>query len=142
MNFDRIFMKLQKPNINLTEPDYHAKFMRMFDLVRFGTTKEVVDHIMYQSEVISSLQGQLQNKIMPTVLKSRWISVNEKLPEENTYVLMAASSGLVTTTFYTEPHTRLIDCKMSAWFEHANEYHYEVTHWMPLPKSPINKVNQ
>lgn len=130
-------MKLQKPNINLTSPNYHQRYMAMFNLVRFGTTKEVVDRIMYQDEIISSLQGQLQNKIMPTVISSyKWISVNEKLPEENTYVLMAASSGLVTTTFYTEPHTRRIDCKVSAFFEHANNYHYEVTHWMPLPKSP------
>ena len=129
-------MKLQKPNINLTPPGYHKQYMTMFDLVRFSTTKEVVDHIMYQREVIASLQGQIQNKVMPKVLPSKWISINEKLPEKNTYVLMAATSGYVGTTFYTQPKERRIDCKTSAWFEHANDFHYEVTHWMPLPKAP------
>lgn len=126
-------MKLQKPNINKTNS--HEEYMTAYDLVRFSTTKEVVDHIMYQREVIASLQGQLQNKVMPKVLPSNWISINEKLPEKNTYVLMAATSGHVCTTFYTEPTVRLLDCKISAWFEHANVFHYEVTHWMPLPKA-------
>lgn len=117
-------MKLQKPNINLTPPNYHQRYMVMFDLVRFGTTKEVVDHIMYQDEIIKNQSAK------------RWINVNEKLPEKNTYVLMSATSGHVCTTFYTEPTAMLIDCKISAWFEHANKFRYQVTHWQPLPKAP------
>lgn len=69
-------------------------------------------------------------------MSNQWISVKESLPEDHTYVLMAATSGLVTSTFYTPPEKRLIDCKVSAKFEHANVYGYEVTHWMPLPEAP------
>lgn len=132
-------MKLQKPSSDLANASYREKYDYMFNIVRFGSTKEVTDHIMYQREVIASLQGQLQNKLMPKVLPSNWISINEKLPEKNTYVLMAATSGYVGATFYTEPKTRNIDCKLSAWFEHANTYGYEVTHWMPLPKAPAQE---
>lgn len=72
-------------------------------------------------------------------MSNQWISVKESLPEDHTYVLMAATSGLVTSTFYTPPEKRLIDCKVSAKFEHANVYGYEVTHWMPLPKAPTQE---
>lgn len=139
MLLESLSIKLQNPNINKTNSSYHEEYMAMFNVVRFGSTKEVTDHIMYQREVIASLQGQLQNKLMPKVLPSNWISINEKLPEKNTYVLMAATSGYVGATFYTEPKTRKIDCKLSAWFEHANTYGYEVTHWMPLPKAPTQE---
>lgn len=130
-------MKLQKPNSSLVEPKFREQYDYMFDIVRFGSTKEITDHIMFQCETIKSLQAEIMKNIQGKIVASyKWISIKEKLPEKNTYVLMAATSGLVCTTFYTEPTTRLIDCKISAWFEHANEFHYEVTHWMPLPLPP------
>lgn len=130
-------MKLQKPNINLTNANYHKQYMAMFDLVRFSTTKEVTNHIMFQQEIIESQKATIAENINNLIVASyKWINVKEKLPEKNTYVLMAASSGYVTTTFYTEPMYYKNDCKVSAWFEHANNNHYVVTHWMPLPKAP------
>lgn len=136
-------MKLQKPNITSTNlSNYHERYMVMFDLVRFGTTKEVTDHIMFQREIIESQKATIAENINNLIVASyKWISVKEKLPEKNTYVLMAASSGYVTTTFYTEPTYYKTDCKVSAWFEHANNKCYVVTHWMPLPKAPERNSN-
>ncbi len=130
-------MKLQKPSSALSEPSYRERYDYMFNIVRFGTTKEITDHIMFQREMIESQRAEIREHIESRIMASyKWISVKEKLPEKNTYVLMAATSGYVGTTFYTEPKIRKIDCKVSAWFEHANNYAYEVTHWMPLPKAP------
>ena len=55
-------MKLQKPNINLTNANYHEKFMAMFDFVRFSTTKEVTDHIMFQKEIIESQRANIAHQ--------------------------------------------------------------------------------
>ena len=133
-------MKLQKPSSDLANASYREKYDYMFNIVRFGSTKEVTDHIMYQREVIESQQATIKENINNRIVASyKWINIKEKLPEKNTYVLMAASSGLVTTTFYTEPDVYENDCKVSAWFEHANKYSYVVTHWMPLPKAPTQE---
>jgi len=133
-------MKLQKPSSDLANASYREKYDYMFNIVRFGSTKEVTDHIMYQREVIESQQATIKENINNRIVASyKWINIKEKLPEKNTYVLMAASSGLVTTTFYTEPDVYENDCKVSAWFEHANKYSYVVTHWTPLPKAPTQE---
>ena len=87
-------------------------------------------------DLVELLEELFKDEIIKNQSAKRWINVNEKLPEKNTYVLMSTTSGHVCTTFYTEPTNRLIDCKISAWFEHANKFHYEVTHWQPLPKAP------
>jgi len=82
--------------------------------------------------------GKILNSSLASEVQG-WISVKDQLPEDHAYVLMAASTGLVTVTFYTPPEKRLIDDKVSAKFEHANKYGYEVTHWMPLPEAPKNE---
>lgn len=77
-----------------------------------------------------------------------WISVEERLPEFDTgYVLMAASSGLVTTTLYCAGGAHYFKKynagnKASESFEHAAKYGYTVTHWMPLPEAPKGARNE
>ncbi len=56
-----------------------------------------------------------------------WISVNERLPEECTHVIVHDEDGTVGEAFHS----------ISDHFEWvANEKIAFVTHWMPLPEPP------
>ena len=57
---------------------------------------------------------------------SEWISVEERLPEENIRVL-AAGLGVVT-----------IDALYRGvwWCTETGDASYGITHWMPLPEPP------
>ena len=85
---------------------------------------------------------------------SKWISVEERLPDEKTTVAAWAAffvdldsdfggTDLANEYYYFFAHWRLIDGK-KAWFEYRGieTYHdgtlanLDVTHWMPLPEGP------
>lgn len=64
----------------------------------------------------------------------KWISVNEKLPENGIEVLIfCESSGLC---FYRLAYRPLNALEMSVWKTDRGMLLNEVTHWMDLPKSP------
>lgn len=54
----------------------------------------------------------------------RWIPVEERLPEQDTLVIVGGY-GEVATGFYHEKH--------GLWITHAE---IDFTHWMPLPEPP------
>jgi hypothetical protein len=59
--------------------------------------------------------------------KGEWISVEERLPEECTHVIVHDEDGTVGEAFHS----------ISDHFEWvANEKIAFVTHWMPLPEPP------
>lgn len=79
--------------------------------------------------------------------QSQWISVEERLPEENCHLLVACEGGNVATTFYAIDHSffdhahghklsRKVHGKYSKHFELARQYGYKITHWMPIPPAP------
>lgn len=76
------------------------------------------------------------------LLTAPWVSVDERLPESTGYVLMAASSGLVTSTLFCEDvgyFRKETPPDVHSWkFRHGAKYGYTVTHWMPLPAPPMN----
>ena len=57
---------------------------------------------------------------------SEWISVDERLPDENVRVLVYINSERSYTKIDTD---RLKEGKFVRWYK-------DVTHWMPLPKPP------
>lgn len=62
--------------------------------------------------------------------KSAWISVDERLPEECTHVIVHDEDGTVGEAFYSR----------GGYFEWvANEGIAFSTHWMPLPEPPMMK---
>lgn len=80
---------------------------------------------------------------MPTVNPFKWISVDDRLPENdyekhwkdrNYYLVKLAPSGLMRVAKYGyKNHNWWIDshdCVLVA------EHYTEVTHWMPLPEAP------
>lgn len=59
---------------------------------------------------------------------SEWISVDERLPDENVRVLVYINSERSYTKIDTD---RLKESKWVRWYK-------DVTHWMPLPEAPKN----
>lgn len=61
--------------------------------------------------------------------KQEWISVEERLPEDDGFVLLCTSKGAIIKGHYEHKHGR--------WSGLNNRLN--VTHWMPLPEAPKMK---
>ena len=57
--------------------------------------------------------------------QSEWISVEERLPDEQGHFLIVDKEGQMNTAFYTPRF---------GWFSHFRIKN--ITHWMPLPEAP------
>ena len=71
---------------------------------------------------------------------SKWISVKERLPEENTWVDVWAKSTIVPRYNGTR-HTDIYYTWNNFWLGPDDEpslysSNFLVTHWMPLPEPP------
>lgn len=69
----------------------------------------------------------------------KWISVEERLPEDNNNVLVYAignnENSIIAMTDYTHNmHGYNIEGWHSPWQYFF--YEYKITHWMPLPEGP------
>ena len=61
--------------------------------------------------------------------KQEWISVDERLPEEDVRVLVYINSERIYTKLDTD---RMVDGEWVRWSK-------DITHWMPLPEAPKMK---
>jgi len=64
----------------------------------------------------------------PTEPKTKWISVDDRFPE-NSGVALCVSRGYIGafTGWYED----------GIWYDHADGEEFIVTHWQPLPDAPI-----
>lgn len=60
--------------------------------------------------------------------QSGWVSVNDKLPQNNEWCLLFHDNGQIMIGWYNSIHKTFI--------EGCVESPNEVTHWMPLPEPP------
>lgn len=86
-------------------------------------------------------QLNLKNKTM------EWISVEDRLPENSTYVLFLVDSdimfqvlyGLYTDIGKVQPIPMFMDTEIESIYTTKNNNNDgKVTHWMPLPEPPRN----
>ena len=61
----------------------------------------------------------------------KWISVDDRLPEEDGYYLCCIKSSLFPDRVYID----ILECDKGS-FEEGHIYTDTVTHWMPLPPEP------
>ena len=61
----------------------------------------------------------------------KWISVEDRLPEEDGYYLCCIKSSLFPDRVYID----ILECDKGS-FEEGHIYTDTVTHWMPLPQLP------
>lgn len=93
------------------------------------------------------LIGGLTNAIDIVKQNSDWISVDERLPDSDCYVIVYCDGGNVTKSFFTTDreylrlsrnsrYTRKAYGKNSGYFAISHDDGYKVTHWQPLPQPP------
>lgn len=126
--------------------DYNALAARL--AAAQGEVRRLVEanehwHIRITQE--KELREQAESALRDARNAARWIPVSERLPEEDCEVLVFSSvAGRQRITFdtwgeqYEQPvmfssHTVPVG---KGWSDHEFE---QVTHWMPLPKSPDPK---
>jgi hypothetical protein len=82
--------------------------------------EELYNEIHSQNKLIDSLKNDLNiaNKLIP-----KWISVNDELPKENGMHLVFTDFGDVATIRTFSVELGFLDV--------------HITHWMPLPSTPI-----
>ena len=61
----------------------------------------------------------------------KWISVDDRLPEEDGYYLCCIKSSLFPDRIYID----ILECDKGS-FEEGHIYTDTVTHWMPIPPEP------
>lgn len=74
-------------------------------------------------------------KPMPT-----WIDVNERLPEDDGKYLVATSCGKQWMGNYNLP-PKPNEWMLNGWSMNGGWHPFDITHWMPLPKSPSEVEN-
>ena len=92
--------------------------------------------VVRQSKTASWLLDQVLHDIqaMPTLTPpNEWVSVEERLPNDKQIVLFRQKNGFIYCAEYFAGNSL---CSPS-WFIDCDCWEAkEVTHWMPLPKSP------
>ena len=82
----------------------------------------------FDQEMFLKFAAAMEEKIKEAEARFRWIPVEERLPDENMYVLVAQKNG-----FY---NVRLRRRDTGRWSTGA-----AITHWMPLPPAPDHIPN-
>ena len=103
--------------------------------------QRLVDFFMDEIPVDSPFEGKIkylvEKLIAEGVTFQKWISVTERLPDEDGSYLVTTTTGAVTTARYyvskTFPATKLLPEYTSQAKWQSNR---DVTHWMPLPEPP------
>lgn len=119
------------------------------------TKAEIIESIKSNQATLNGLQRGIIAELSPRMQKvlreaaellktaPEWISVDDRLPERNTRVLVYAQGKedgfegeyVITITSYTD---NLFGYNISGWVEPWQYFFvsYEITHWMPLPEPP------
>jgi hypothetical protein len=77
------------------------------------------------------------NGVLPEVKPCAWISVDERLPDDLSYHLIAWKVEEVTGSSYAMCEIY----KDKKWYRYPNNFPQQldnVTHWMPFPKPPCD----
>lgn len=71
---------------------------------------------------------------LPTETKEEWVSVEERLPKKETFVIVFANKSVMQMYYGLDN-----DGGYKWWLTGLVVRSYMIpTHWMPLPESPIN----
>ena len=86
---------------------------------------EICELDMHRKGVFQQSEGIANN----ATTTGKWISVDERLPEDDGFVLLCTSKGSIIKGHYEHKYGR--------WSGLNNRLN--VTHWMPLPEPPKMK---
>jgi len=74
---------------------------------------------------------ELQERFNNFVAAHKWISVDERMPEENQDVLTFSIAGMCAMTYRADGFVRSITCRRCYGMGLGG-----ITHWQPLPEPP------
>lgn len=100
---------------------------------------ELGEHILHQSDVIELLIGALRDALDK---RTKWISVEERLPEHGTDVLVLTAPGTLSlgqncvVAEYIHPRMEKSGVFINFYAGYDDKNILAVTHWMPLPEPP------
>jgi len=82
------------------------------------------DAMPYRASVMQDAADAIE-ELLATV--PTWISVEERLPEDEQWLLVWGHGQKIPTMMFRES---------GAWIDDQFEFHTTITHWMPLPAPP------
>lgn len=71
-------------------------------------------------------------------MNNNWISVKDRMPKSGDAVLITGN-GCVDYGIYSERYSRWYEINYDRYGDEIEVY-YNVTHWQPLPKPPIDTL--
>ena len=97
--------------------------MRLMD--EYMDVREKLVHLLKDIMPLFTFEEQVDHLITNGVTVQEWISVKDRLPEENTTVIVATDNGIVFQCLYAYDGWNLWE---------GNEVN--ITHWQPMPQPP------
>lgn len=77
-----------------------------------------------------SCKVQLLYDALALLKDTKWISANERMPDDDVDVLLFGKGKGIKVGYHSE----------GTWYDHQHDHLRGVTHWMPLPKPPKKKI--
>ena len=95
-------------------------------------TDKIIDNVV--SMVLDKeMDGKTLKQWLEEIKKYRWISVKDRLPEEDVFECLVVDHGETSFAYH-----QIRDGKHDFYMEYGDEIDEfdAVTHWMPLPEPP------
>jgi uncharacterized small protein (DUF1192 family) len=108
-----------------------GEIMALKDILKYyqETPTETANHLRIENAELLNAVEQLTARIAELEQGNRWISVEERLPEDRTRIVLAYH-----TTYKAVRENQFRD---GMWVNGVNGINTDVTHWMDLPAPPI-----
>ena len=90
---------------------------------------EILRKPIFPHELVDPTEAVADYLLDNGVTVQEWISVEDRLPEEDGYYLCCIKSSLFPDRVYID----ILECDKGS-FEEGHIYTDTVTHWMPLPQ--------
>lgn len=120
--------------MRLIDADEYTK--QIYDLIDAYRDCPVLSSVEVNKRIEPLSDAIFRLKRTPTINSYEWISVEDRLPEDNTDVLVYRGSLISVYTYIG--HNEWED-DYGYWSRTDDE---NITHWMPLPQPPVKEKNQ
>lgn len=105
------------------------KQLRAMVYADYECLSEFGDDVQYEKDLLELIDAEIKrNK------SGKWISIKDRLPDDNTDVLIFTKFD--DETRHDTPYVRQAKYKEKCWYDVDVNTASGITHWMPLPELP------